>query len=473
MTEPRIRLSPEGDGSGTPIERRAGSVQLRDVAQMPGVPTGDPANQSIADALRISFFLLKLGMLTLAVLYLLSGFKFVKEGEQGISLLFGRVESANVEPGFRYSWPFPLGEMVRVGTGANDIPIDRAFWVEMEPGKDHTTPIDQLTPKPSLEPRLDAGSLLTADGNIAHARVQAIYRRTDPGAYAENIYPGDDEGLSDERMLVGMAIQSGVVHAVAQVTIDDLLKQKAGDQGVVAAVARREAQDLLDSLSSGLTIDSLSLEPIAPLFVRADFAKVQAAVSEAAKMTEVARLESQRSLNGAAGAAAPALVAAIAEFEAAITKGQPDAQTAALAKVDAILDSGKAEWNGQEVILTGEASRLLSNARQYRAEISAKRRGQLDAFEAKLAQFGANPELMVQREWASAVRDFYSRDNVEIFMMYPGIGTLAIQLNRDQEIARKQLMDMKQRELFEVQQKRNAEWQGTKFKTDVQPTGTQ
>ena len=54
------------------------------------------------------------------------------------------------------------------------------------------------------------------------------------------------------------------------------------------------------------------------------------------------------------------------------------------------------------------------------------RRGQLDAFNAKLAQYDSNPAVMVQREWGSAIRDFYWQDNVEVFMMYPGIGTLAI-----------------------------------------------
>ena len=72
---------------------------------------------------------------------------------------------------------------------------------------------------------------------------------------------------------------------------------------------------------------------------------------------------------------------------------------------------------------------------------------------------------MVQREWGSAVEEFYARDNVEVFMMYPGIGTLALHLNRDQQIARQQEITIKQRELIESRAKRLTEIQDQQYKT--------
>lgn len=486
----RILLSPEGTGGSSPqdgsgggfevesggLERRQSSVQLR--ATTPGASGAsgsDTANQSIADALKISFFLLKLGMLALGVLYALSGFQFVKEGEQGIRLLFGRVQDASVEPGFRYSWPFPFGEMVRVETGANDLAVEDVFWVEIDAGQDRNTSVDRLGAKTSLKPRDDAGSLLTSDGNIAHARVRTVYRRADPGKYAQHIYPGIETWREEERKIVRLAIQRGVVHAVARVSIDDLLKQTASDEGAVASVAKRGAQEVLDELESGIVLDTLSLEPIAPLFVREDFAKVQAAVANAARAVEEARLEAQRSLNGAAGAAAPVLGALIDAYDGAITRKDEAAQRTALAAIDAALDAGKVTIPGAEgapgqaVVISGEAARLLNNATQYRTAVVARRRGQLDAFNAKLAQYEANPSVMVQREWTGALSDFYSRDNVEIFMMYPGLDTLAIQLNRDPEIARAQERLIKSRETQQSVEARNREWQNRRYETDVAP----
>lgn len=463
-----ILRSPDEDGA--PAERRAGSVQLRETTPGGAALLVDPANQSIADALRISFLLLKFGMLALGVLYILSGFQFVKEGEQGIRLLFGKVEDANVEPGFRYSWPFPLGEMVRVETGANDLKVDNVFWVELSGSQTSATPVDQLTPQQSLKLKDNSGSVLTADGNIAHVRVSAVYRLTNPGNYAANIYPGGDKEREEEKRLVRLAIQRGVVHAVASVSIDELLKQTSGGETAVASIALRGAQDMLDGLKSGISIDTLTLEPIAPLFVRADFAKVQAAVSDAARLTEEARLDAQRDLNAAAGAAAPAIIDAINAYEAAITRANKDEQDAALARIDTILREGKAMVDGREVLLTGDASQLMNLARQYRTEIIARRRGKLDAFDAKLAQFNSNAAVMIQREWGSAIREFYSRENVETFMMYPGIGTLAIKLNRDQDIEKEQVKFIKKQQLDKATIERNKEWQSTQFKTNLEST---
>ncbi len=159
---------------------------------------------------------------------------------------------------------------------------------------------------------------------------------------------------------------------------------------------------------------------------------------------------------------------AIDEYEATITAKQESEATAALAKVNAILDEGKARAGEQEVLLTGDASRLMSTARQYRAEIVTKRRGQLDAFKAKLEQYNSNPTVMVQREWTDALAAFYGRDTTEIFMIHPNVGTLALKLNRDQEIARKQVKEMRQKELDKSREIRDAELRGNQFKTNIE-----
>jgi hypothetical protein len=57
-------------------------------------------------------------------------------------------------------------------------------------------------------------------------------------------------------------------------------------------------------------------------------------------------------------------------------------------------------------------------------------------------------------------------------MMYPDIGTLAVQLNRDPEIARKQNIIIKQAELNAATEARNKEWQNNQFKTNIESTMT-
>src|SRR6185436_8575531 len=75
----------------------------------------DPANQSLADALRKSFHVLKFLMLVLVVLYFLSGFFTVNPSEVGLKLRYGRVvgtgaatENPVLGPGWHWSWPYPF-----------------------------------------------------------------------------------------------------------------------------------------------------------------------------------------------------------------------------------------------------------------------------------------------------------------------------------------------------------------------------
>ena len=56
----------------------------------------DPANQSLGEALRLSYRVLQLGILALVATFLLSGFQTVQDGSAGVKTLFGAIVG---EPG--------------------------------------------------------------------------------------------------------------------------------------------------------------------------------------------------------------------------------------------------------------------------------------------------------------------------------------------------------------------------------------
>ena len=91
----------------------------------------DPANQSFADALRLSFRILQLGMLALLAVFLFSGFQTVEEGDLGVQTRFGAIVGEpgmeQVGPGLHPFWPYPVGEVVIVPQ-VRDIKLLRAFW---------------------------------------------------------------------------------------------------------------------------------------------------------------------------------------------------------------------------------------------------------------------------------------------------------------------------------------------------------
>ena len=97
----------------------------------------DPANQSLRDALRLSFRVLQLVMVVLVVVFLFSGLKTIEPGQIGLRLQLGQLEEEALEPGalgpaipgggcHRARWPWPiLGFGRRFHAFGGDPPGDR------------------------------------------------------------------------------------------------------------------------------------------------------------------------------------------------------------------------------------------------------------------------------------------------------------------------------------------------------------
>lgn len=454
--------SPEEGGAGeggqppSPARQRASSVQFRTASpQAEAQSMLDPANQSLSEALSLLFRLVLLGCIVLVALYFASGFGRINEGERGIRLIFGREQRTDLEPGFAWSLPAPFGELVRVPQGVQEVRVDRDFWVYVAPGTVDPSP-DKLVPTGSLNPAQEgAGSVLTADGNIAHTQWRVTFRRGDAGLFARNV------SVEHEQMMVRMAVQRGVVRACAEVTIDELLKRASDSE--VSIRAREVAQRTLDEARTGLVIDQLTLEAaIPPLAVRADFAKVQSAVSRAAEAREKAATDAQRFLAEAAGDAAPVLIREIDAYELALARGDQAEQTQVLARIDQSLLST------QQPRVSGRAATLLSEARQYRSETVARAQSDLSRFQAKVQEFAANPLVMVHREWSEAYRALLGRPTVNLSIVPPGQALTVLRLSRDPDVSRALDRERKRRENEETQRRQQEEMRRQQFMT---PTG--
>jgi membrane protease subunit HflK len=458
-----------GGGDSAPA-RRAASVQFRAQEAVAGeADLLDPANQSLAAALKITYRLVLAAMGVIGGLYALSGFKTVREGERAIRIVFGARTEGNIEPGFRASFPFPIGNLITVNVSPNTVGIDTAFWPFI-PEQQKNTPIEQLTKAPSLDP-INDGSLLTADGNIAHTRWTFTFRREDPTAVMTKI-KGDGkstEGFEDE--IVSYAVRRGVIQAVATTTIDDLLKQAPGEDGTVASRAKGAAQATLDRIGSGLRIDTLKLEAkMPPLFVQDSFRRVQAAESEAAKKREEAETEARRLLTARAGDAAQPLVNLIAEYERTVALGKPVAeQEAVLARVDALLEGRAVEINGRtvEARAAGDVAQMMSTAGQYRSEVVSRRSAELSRFNAMLEQYRSNPLVTIHTAWLDAYQAFLSRETVELALNPATTGVLDISINRDPNIERERQQAAAMRQAEDTRDRRTRELMRERFQTQT------
>ncbi len=459
-------FSPDAPGDSSPSPRRTASVTLGQQGEGSDDQSPlDPANQSMADALRIVLRLLQFGMVVLAALYIFSGFKFVNEGQQGIRLLFGARQGPALDPGMQVNAPFPLGELVLIDRGLQDLSIDKDFWVYMQEGTPDTVGIDKLPPSESLKPdQGGSGSVLTADGNIAHTRWKVGYRRDDAAKYAQNVLD------QTEWALVRAAVKRGVVQACAHVTVDELLKQSADQTASVASRAKAVAQRTLDDAESGIIIDQLTLvQAVPPLWVRNDFSRVQSTVANAAKAVESARSEANNALNMAAGEAAPYLVSLIEQYEDAAAKNDEASMAATMATIDAMMQGEEVEVEGKKVkgLIGGEVSAKLADAGRYRSAVVTKAKGDLDRYEAKLAQFKANPGLMVHKEWSDAVASFINRPTVQVMLAPRDIGTMRMLISPDPNILRDMDRAIKMKESAESEAERMRMLRENKFKTDM------
>jgi regulator of protease activity HflC (stomatin/prohibitin superfamily) len=300
--------------------------------------------------------------------------------------------------------------------------------------------------------------LITADQNIAHAQYRVNYHRENHLRFVENILP------EQEREVIILAVRRAVVHTMAEITIDDLLKTSAES---IASRVRETAQATLDELDSGIAIDRVVLvRKTPPLFLLNQFASVQSAAQNAGKAREDALLIRDQTLNEVAGRASGVLIEMINEYERLIELGESDEAEALLAKIDTVMAGGDVDWNGQNTLalVSGEVSEILKNAQAQSSSRVSQAIADLEQFKAKQAQYEANPMLMVARDWSSAMSEFLSKDFVTTIYLPEG-RSAELLINPDPDFERERDRLRKRREAMENMERRREEARQDFFRT--------
>ncbi|MHC4065943.1 MAG: SPFH domain-containing protein, partial [Planctomycetota bacterium] len=171
----------------------------------------DAANQSLADALRASFSVLKGIMIILIVLFTFSGLKCVEEHQKAVVLRFGKLKSQDVRgPGLSPAWPYPVDETLRVGVRAEVLRFEEI----------HTAAGESRFG--GLHPARD-GALLTADKGLAHVRWSVVYRVEDLAAFVGNVSDANDETSKE---LIQTLLEHAAVRAAAQFTAAEISQSR-------------------------------------------------------------------------------------------------------------------------------------------------------------------------------------------------------------------------------------------------------
>jgi len=399
---------------------------------------GDPAQQSLAEALRVSFAILKVAMFAVLVAYLLSGTFSVGSNEVALRLRFGEYVGGPgervLERGTYLAAPFPIEQVIKVDTRPMTLTMDREFWYQTGT-RDRGMTRDQIRNSRAgpLNPLLD-GSLLTGDMNIVHARWTVTYRVGDPVAFVTNV--GNKDLARD---LVRCAIQQGIVQAVAQFPADELLKGVVNRE-VATAVAQRK----LSEMSSGLEIDQLALDKVsAPVSVIASFDAVTTAETDRSQRIVSSQQDRARILGETAGEGSDKFVKLLDRFEQASEVGTPADAAAAEREIETALT----ELRVQNVPIGGEVAQVVNAAITYRTQVVERVKGDSETFQRLLPQYERNPRIILTRLWEDAREQIMTGD-VETFYTLPG--RLELQLNRDpviqQERQKAQMRSLKEKQ---------------------------
>ena len=258
----------------------------------------DTGSQALAAALKSSFGIVKIAMVVLVVVFLCSGFFTVGPQERAIVLRFGKPiggDRALLTPGLKFALPYPIDEVVKV-------PITELQRVSSTIGWFSTTPEMELAGNepfagPSLNPSVD-GYLVTADQNVIHARATMNYRIEDPIQYifgfeGDTNRPFSGAGASN---LVLNALNSALVKAAGEFKVDDILYSDV--LGFKDAV-RRKVTDQLAAQKLGVIVEQVEVSSRPPLFLKAEFGRVNVAVQQRGKLINEARAEANQTLSQA------------------------------------------------------------------------------------------------------------------------------------------------------------------------------
>jgi regulator of protease activity HflC (stomatin/prohibitin superfamily) len=404
----------------------------------PDVESLDPAQQSLAEALRVSFGILKAAMVVALIAYAFSGTFSVGSNEVALRLRFGDYVGGPgqrvLERGTYLAAPFPLEQVVKVDTRPMTLAINDAFWYESGE-RDQGMTRDQIRNSRArpLNPVRD-GSLVTGDMNIAHARWTVTYRVTDPVAFVTNV---GERPLAES--LVACAAQQGIVQAIAQLPADDLLK------GVVnREVATAVAQRRLTEMGTGLSIDQLTLDKVsAPVSVIGSFDAVTTAESDRSQRIVAAQQDRARILGEAAGEGAEKILALLDRFERAGEAGTADEVAATEREIEAAFG----ELSIAGTAIGGEVAQVVNSAKTYRTQVVERVKGDSETFQRLLPQYERNPRIILSRLWEDA-RERILTGDVETFYTVPG--KLELQLNRD-PVIQKERQQEQMRSLKEKQ----------------------
>lgn len=412
----------------------------------------DPANQSLQEALRLSYRVLQVVMLVLVVLFVFSGFQTVETRESGVMLRWGKILEVDgkkaLEPGLQFSkWPYPVGEFVLFDARDRQVSLQRAFWPAYREDSLQDA-ISRARVNSPLRPG-QGGYLLIGDGDIGHLSMGARYDITDPVMFVNHVVNrSEDPTAVDADTLVRLSLQRAAVHTAAGLPLDEF--RTMGD--TTKAEIQQSAQEQLDRVDSGITIRTLTdAQALPALAVEQIYTSTEEARERARNQIKEARQQKEQTLIATAGQSYQVLEDYINRYDEALALGDEARAEAVADEINAFLDLvGDENAIGERP--EGRVAQIISEAKAYTSQIESTLGNEARRFAAIKPIYDENPEIVIARLWSDAYSYVLSRQDVEIFFAPESIGGMQLGLrgsDRIRQIRRDLRLEREQRETYQ------------------------
>jgi modulator of FtsH protease HflK len=402
---------------------------------IPALIESDTAAQSLQDALRKTFIILKGIMVLLVLWFLTSGIFSVQENEKALILRFGKIRPHGSEgkyvldSGLKWTWPAPISEIIKIPTTKQTLEIED-FWYFMTDAEKLNPNGPQYMPN-TMDPTRDGYCLTRSDSrdssggidyNIVHCRWQLSYHIGDPKLFFENMYhrpPGPGQTFMSKvaetvNPLLKALADDAIVSTFVRYTIDEAIVSKEGIRDNVQAALQKK----LDALDSGIVLDSMEVAGKInwPKQVNDAFLESTRAANEKQTRIDQARGNAAKILNEVGGAKASEILEKLKAL------GLTDAQRETL--------SSELAGTGQEVI---------SQSRAYRTQVVEETKASAEYLRNLLPEYQKRPQLVLQRIYQDAIEEIMQSAQEKIFLQPSGdkAKELRILLNRDPALRKK------------------------------------
>lgn len=374
----------------------------------------DAAHQSLADALRASFSILKGIMVVLVILYVFSNVQCIGGHEQALVVRLGELLPGVHEAGLVKALPFPIDEIVSLPTRkSNNLLVDSHTFHrrDNEIGK----PLSFLSrgERSGLNPSLD-GALLTADAGLVHVQWKVEYKIDDVSSYVSEITGREIEAAE---VLIHVFVETVGIQVASELIAEEVIRTRVD---YVQGEMKRRINERLAEVNSGIRVEKVEMhEPTPPLQVRAAFDRTQRAENDKQKRIRDAEQERTKILSKTAGAGYPRLIRVLNELE------KSDSEELR-AELDRLLE--------QEV--EGRAGEMIKDASAYLSVVVGRMESDVEEYRTLVPEYERNAALLVERLWEQARDEIFASPGVIKLYRPAGLREFRVHIPLDPEQTR-------------------------------------